>query len=215
MSLCTEISDVATHATQIGSRLINQASSATRLAGLWHGLALKTHESESCENLQQPLDEAQALVRLAPGLRNSKFLNPTAEVLPKILPDLPKTVWVSALYHVYLALAEIARPSNLGIVTRPRAEPDKTLLVIQVATQPGTEVPRRSEKQAYHLDIARAILTPFHVTLAVLPALEGPYPVVISWNHNRANSGRSSSAQLLTRNEQAPGETKALPSAQS
>ena len=79
IDICSEISDLTRHATQIGHKLITQANVSARLAGLWHGLSLKTNEAELCESLQQPIDEAQMLVRLAPGLHPSKFIiNPVS-----------------------------------------------------------------------------------------------------------------------------------------
>ncbi len=215
ISVCSEIGDVTHHAKQVGQKLITQANLATKLAGLWHGLAMKTHDAEICENLQLPIDEAQTLVRLAPGLKSAKFINPGSDSLPKNLPELPRTVWVSALYHVYLALADLARSAQSGVVSRVRVEPEKSLLVIQVASQNGAEVPKRSDKQAYHLDIARAILSPFQIALTVLPALEGPYPVVLSWSNKAPYRHRGTSTELLTRVEQAPGQTRALPTANS
>ena len=183
IDICSEISDLTRHATQIGHKLITQANVSARLAGLWHGLSLKTNEAELCESLQQPIDEAQMLVRLAPGLQPSKFINPTPEgnSTPKF-PELPKTAWVSALYHIYLTLAELARASNSNIISRLRSDGEKTLLIVQVASHAGADSPKRSDKQAYHLDIARAILAPFQVGVSVLPAVDGPYPVVLSWS---------------------------------
>ena len=48
IGISSEITDVTRHATQIGQKLMSQANLSARLAGLWHGLSLKTHEAEFC-----------------------------------------------------------------------------------------------------------------------------------------------------------------------
>jgi len=214
IGISSEISDVTRHATQIGQKLIAQANLSARLAGLWHGLSLKTHAAEFCESLQQPIDEAQMLVRLAPGLQPSKFINPTLEgSKTPVLPELPKTAWVSALYHVYLTLAELARTTNGNIVSRLRSDGEKTLLIVHVAGHAGADSPKRSDKQAYHLDIARAILTPFQVGVSVLPAVEGPYPVVLSWSTLAPFRHKTSGQRMLIQGAIVAPEIASLPSA--
>jgi hypothetical protein len=177
-----QLSDLAINAGRITSQMVQGAAFAARLAALWHGLALKSHDAERCDALLAPLEEAQALVLLEPELRATNFINPQAEDLERTLPAVPKQIWVSSLYHVYLALAELAKGEGVQVATRIRSGGPKVLLAIQVSATTGKPLPQRSDKQAYHLEISRSMLAPFHISLSVLPAVDGPYPVVLSWS---------------------------------
>ena len=177
-----QLSDLAITTQRITGQLQHTASFAARLAALWHGLALKSHDAEPCDSLLAPMEEAQALVQLEPDLLAACFINPEAEDLERNLPAVPKPIWISSLYHVYIALAELAKGESAQVVTRLRGSGTKTLLVIQVSSTAGKPLPQRSERQAYHLEISRAMLAPFHISLSVLPALDGPYPIVLTWS---------------------------------
>jgi len=177
-----QLSDLAVNAGRITDQIVQAAAFAARLAALWHGLALKSHDTERCEGLLAPLEEAQALVLLEPELRATHFINPQAEDLERDLPAVPKHIWVSSLYHVYLALAELAKGEGVQVATRIRSGGPKVMLAIQVSAPTGKPLPQRSDKQAYHLEISRSMLAPFHISLSVLPAVDGPYPIVLSWS---------------------------------
>jgi hypothetical protein len=174
------VAAAGTSATARTARLRDAAAFAARVAGLWHGLALKTHEDQSCDSLLQPLAEAEALLAIEPPLAGLTFANPPEDVDAARLPELPKALWVSALYHVLHAVAEVAHGAEARVVSRIRPDGDKLVLVVQIAA--GALLPRRGGQQAYHLEIARAMLAPFGIAVSALPTLDGPYPAALAWS---------------------------------
>lgn len=182
-SLASRVTDAAVAGAALTPRIVETAAFASRLAGLWHALALKTHAEQICTSLAVPIEEAQNLVRLNPAFGDVPFPKLVGDIAPGSLPELPKPIWISALYHVYLAMAELGqggRDGHAGVSSRLRQDGDKILFVIQAT---GDDfLPKRGEKQVYHLEITRAILAPFNISLCVLPALDGPFPVALSWS---------------------------------
>lgn len=179
LTLASELDDQALQATMRSRGLVEVADFAVKLAGLWHGIAQKTHEGKVATSLAGPMEEAQALVRLeTPGV---DFLNAVDPAEIREIPSLPRTVWVTALYHVYLAMAELGRGVGAQIVTRVRKDDDKIMLIVQAAARDGKPLPRRGDQEAYHLDVSRSILAPFPVNITALPSLEGPFPVAVGW----------------------------------
>ncbi len=210
LNLAGEITDQATSSASRTRKLVETCAFATKLAGLWHGLALKTNAEKSCASLIQPLEEAQGLVRMEKAFARVDFTNLVTDRESECIPELPKTVWVSALYHLYLAMAELASGQDAKIVSRMRRDQGKILFVIQ-ATTDGKPLPKRGEKQAYHMEISRSILMPFEISLGVLPALDGPFPVSLSWAEDRAQaSGSEKDARLLPMGKEAAEQNLSL-----
>lgn len=187
-TLASEIDDQALAASMRTRALLESAAFAAKLAGLWRGIALKTHEDKNAPTLVGPMDEAQSLIRLE--VPTMEFRNGIDPRDAQDIPPLPRTVWVTALYHVYLAMAELTRGTGAIIVTRMRHEDGKSMLVVQVAAKDQKALPRRGETEAYHLDVSRSILSPFPVTLTVLPSLDGPFPIAMTWAVNAVQTER-------------------------
>lgn len=204
LTLSGEVADQASAAATRSAKLVETCAFATKLAGLWHGLALKTNAEKVCTSLAQPLEEAQGLVRMEKAFANVDFANLVTEREAECIPELPKTVWVSALYHVYLAMAELAAGQDAKIVSRMRRDQGKILFVIQATAEGGKALPKRGEKQAYHMEISRSILGPFDISLTVLPALDGPFPVSLAWSEDRTlDAGAEKDARLLPQGKEA------------
>ncbi len=210
LNLAGELADQATSSASRTHRLVETASFAARIAGLWHGLAMKTNADKSCASLTQPLEEAQGLVRLEKAFAGVDFANLITDKEAECIPELPKTVWVSSLYHLYLAMAELSLGQNAKIVTRMRRDQGKVLFVIQATTESDKPLPKRGEKQAYHMEISRSILLPFDVSLSVLPALDGPFPVALTWSEEVVQVGGGNDARLLPPGKEAAPQSLSL-----
>ena len=55
------------------------------------------------------------------------------------------------------------------------------MLVVQVVATDDQVLPQRTQRQTYLLEVAKSVLTPFAVNVAALPALEGPFPIALTW----------------------------------
>lgn len=189
LTLTGELADQAKSSAGRAVKLVETSAFATKLAGLWHGLALKTNAEKICVSLVQPIEEAQGLVRMEKAFQGVEFKNLVTDKESEFIPELPKTVWVSALYHLYLAMAEITVGQDAKVVSRMRRDQGKILFVIQATAENGKALPKRGEKQAYHMEISRSILMPFEISLTVLPSLDGPFPVSLAWPEDKAQMG--------------------------
>lgn len=183
-----EISDRAVNSSVNSHRLVEGASSLARIAGLWLGLANVYGEDAraagDATSLSGPLERALTLVRLD---KRHVGLDFSARLNDQDLPELPPVrdgAWVTALYHVLLALADSAPGGQIGL--RQRVEKDRVLLIAQLAPSIGASTAlalpsQKSDRLPHHIEIARAVLAPFGISVQALPALDGPFPIALSW----------------------------------
>lgn len=203
-ALATDISDLSVGASVESHTLVEGAAFAAQIAAFWHGLALRTDDEAPCLSLFEPIDDAQQLVKLEADFTNQPFSNLLSEDEATLIPPIAKPVWGSALYHIYLCMAELADGSLAPIATRLRVQDDKILLVVSLVGQNAGQK-QRSEREPHHLEVARSILAPFAIGLAVLPTLGGPYPVALSWDVSALSTKASATLSQL------PTKRRALP----
>jgi hypothetical protein len=193
-------------ALAVAGALAETASFAERIAGLWHGLVLPEDRHAPPTSLGTPIAEAQELVRLEATYAETPFANLFDPVATADLPPVSKSAWVTALYHVYVAFAELTAGSGASVATRARQDGDRRLIVVQAAGPHAARLPRRTERQAYHLEVARSVLAPFHVAVAALPTVDGPYPIVLSWRRSAAlPAGETTTSSALSSSPARPG----------
>lgn len=181
-TIAGEISDLAINASILAHKIAETSSFSARIAGLWHGIALKTNTDKVCTSLQPVIDDAQEVIKQNKKYRFVHFQNLVPEHLAGAIPEIPVSLWQSALFQVYASAAEISSGKPARIVTRIRQDADKTMLVVQVAATEGHVLPQRTQRQTYLLEVAKSVLTPFAIEVSALPALEGPFPVALTWS---------------------------------
>jgi hypothetical protein len=184
IELSENIHDGSINASMNSNELVEYTCYASRIASLWHGLALSTDEENHLEVLTESLEESQEMVQLEKDLDSVDFRNLLKETDIAQLPKVPKTIWVSALYHIYLGMAErIKDKSGFCIVSRLRTESTRNIIAISlIHPNRNTDYPEQDEKQAYHLEVAKAMLTPYNVKLNILQTLSGPFPIALTWD---------------------------------
>ncbi len=212
IDISDSIIDGSINASINANELVELTCSASRIAGIWHRLALSSNEENRLEVLTDSLEESQDLIHLEKELEGTDFRNLLNEADVRLLPKIPKTIWVSALYHVYLGMAEqIKDKSGFCIVSRLRAENARNIIAISlIHPNKQVEYPSHDEKQAYHLEVAKAMLTPYNIKLIVLQTLSGPFPIALSWESDVLPEGKSEEVKMLpdmnTNETEAPAE---------
>ena len=203
-----EVSDLAVDASIKSHALVESATALARIAALWRGLAgrhdkvdgsVRVPASPPLEAFRDALHTALDLLRLDPQYRpllladKLDFLDRPGTSRSE-WPRVPTSVWTTALYHVFLSLADRVGKSALTLGLRLRDDKDRTLLVAQATDQENGERPaaelitkrssaaKTGERSAYHLEIARAVLVPYDVGISLLPALDGPFPIAFTWS---------------------------------
>jgi hypothetical protein len=204
-ALARDIADLAVGAAVDGHALVEDAAFAQQIAAFWHGLAMRSDDEAVCSSLFDPIDDAQQLVKLEAPHAALPFANLLTDDEATLIPPVAKPVWASALYHVYLCMAEMAEESGATIATRMRVTDDRVLLVVSLALGQSAHQKRRSDREPHHLEVARSILAPFDISLAVLPTLDGPFPVALSWNIDALTAQAAAALKLL------PAKRRALP----
>ena len=127
------------------------------------------------------IESAQELIGQNRKYRNVQFQNLLNEAETRQIPDIPVSLWQSALFQIYASVAELSSGKPARVVTRIRKDDVKTMLVVQVVATEDHVLPQRTQRQTYLLEVAKSILTPFAVNVAALPALEGPFPIALTW----------------------------------
>jgi hypothetical protein len=176
-----EISDLAINASILAHKIAEVSSFSARIAGLWRGIALKTNADKICHSLTPVIESAQEIIAQNKKYRNVQFQNLLTEAETKNIPDIPISLWQSALFQIYASVAELSLGKPARVVTRIRKDDAKTMLVVQVVATEDHALPQRTQRQTYLLEVAKSVLTPFAVSVAALPALEGPFPIALTW----------------------------------
>ncbi len=176
-----EISDLAINASILAHKIAEVSSFSARIAGLWRGIALKTNADKICHSLTPVIESAQELIGQNRKYRNVQFQNLLTDVETINIPDIPVSLWQSALFQIYASVAELSSGKPVRVVTRIRKDDAKTMLVVQVVATDDQVLPQRTQRQTYLLEVAKSVLTPFAVNVAALPALEGPFPIALTW----------------------------------
>jgi transcriptional regulator of heat shock response len=176
-----EISDLAIHASILAHKIAEVSSFSARIAGLWRGIALKTNADKICHSLTPVIESAQEVIAENKKNRNIQFQNLLTEAETRNIPEIPISLWQSALFQIYASVAELSTGKPVRIVTRIRKDDAKTMLVVQVVATDDHVLPQRTQRQTYLLEVAKSVLTPFAVSVAALPALEGPFPIALTW----------------------------------
>jgi hypothetical protein len=186
-SLSGDVCDIALATAQGARRIVDATTYAERIAAFWHGLALRTGHDAAVASLTAPLADAQALLQLEPAYARIAFDDRTiqSDAAPTPLPSLPHGAWATALYHLHAGLAD-AVPAELPVVitARLRSDHGRGLLVLQLTAADAAVaplLPQRVAARPRHVDLARAILAPFDVGVATLPALDGIFPIAVTW----------------------------------
>ncbi len=176
-----EISDLAMHASILAHKIAEVSSFSARIAGLWRGIALKTNADKICHSLLPVIESAQELIGQNKKYRHVQFQNLLSETETRKIPDIPISLWQSALFQIYASAAELSSGKPARVVTRLRKDDAKTMLVVQVVATEDHALPQRTQRQTYLLEVAKSVLTPFAVNVAALPALAGPFPIALTW----------------------------------
>ena len=165
------------------NELVEIASFASRVASLWHGIALSSDQDDLINDFGEIIEESQELIKLEEDLSEIEFRNLIAELDQDQVPMVSKTIWTSAMYHIYLGLADLIKnQSGFGIVSRFRKESGRNILAISLFHQSrDAEYPKHNENLAHQLEISRSMLIPYNIKLNVLPTLNGPFPIALSW----------------------------------
>jgi hypothetical protein len=193
------VRDGAVSASIAANDMVEISGYAARIASLWHGLSMRSDEDNFVDNLADVIEESQELVTLEYG-EGLIFKNLGVDLdmeSSEGMPNIPKTIWTSALYHIYLGFAELSKGrQDTFVVTRKRVEAVRSLLVVslmshkKLAPKGGATTaqpdhrPNHTEKQAYHLEVARAMLAPYEIKIMVLPALDDAFPIALAWENN-------------------------------
>jgi hypothetical protein len=185
-TIAGELSDLAVNASLLAHKIAETSSFSARIAGLWHGIALKTNSDKVCKSLIPVMEDAQELIRQNRKYRNVSFQNLVPEDSAGAIPEIPVTLWQSAMFQIYAAFAELSSGKTARIVSRIRKDGDKTMFVVHIVGVEGVQLPQRTQRQTYLLDVAKYVLTPFDVKVTALPTLDGPFPVALCWQSESA-----------------------------
>lgn len=184
-----ELSDLAINASLLAHKIAETSSFSARIAGLWHGIALKTNSDKVCKSLIPVMEDAQELIRQNRKYRGVSFQNLITEESACQVPEIPVTLWQSAMFQIYASFAELSSGKSARIVSRIRKDGARTMFVVHIVGEEGIQLPQRTQRQTYLLEVAKYVLTPFEVKVTALPALEGPFPVALCWGSSAEHDG--------------------------
>jgi hypothetical protein len=178
-----EISDLAIQASILAHKIAEVSSYSARIAGLWRGIALKTNADKICYSLIPVIEAAQEVIGQNKKYRNVQFQNLLNPAETSNIPEIPISLWQSALFQIYASVAELSSGKPARVVTKIRNDGTKAMLVVQVVATESHVLPQRTQRQSYLLEVAKSVLTPFAVNVTALPALEGPFPIALTWQN--------------------------------
>ena len=170
------MSDLALGAGGVARRLRAESASLAPVVGHWYALAQKSLGATASVPLGRAIGDAQALVRL--GGARVEFVNVLDEGVDQL--GVPRDPLLAGLFHVYSGMAEDHGSSAvIKLVTRGRVDGERLLLVVQAVA--GQSVAAAAAgRQAYHLEVCRALLEPFGMEAKGLPVVAGLLPIAIS-----------------------------------
>jgi hypothetical protein len=177
--------DQSLHLSILSRQVLTELEAGVRVAGMWLSLSMRENEREKtsdwldCLLCAQNLVIAEAAYKGVVFERLPQFAN-TAETYPEV----PKVALVSGLFHLYMALLAGVdlKELTLPIVLRQKRFSSQGTMILSLphlAEDVGDASPGRS--QGYHMDLAKAILTPLGIRAAFLPPTIAGVPVAITW----------------------------------
>jgi hypothetical protein len=207
--LTSSMLDQSLHAEMLSSQAIHHCDGASKLASLWHGIAMRDRKEKTSEWLSC-LSSAQKLITA-----DDRFQGLTFENLPQIsnpeqmYPAVTGSALVSGFFHLYLSLLQDADLGNvtLPMVIRQKRFKDQASIILSLPAKLIGQIPESpSEKMFYHVDLATQILAGCGVKVSVLPPTTAGYPVGLTWslpqNQTVIIVDKSPAESFLTENQE-------------
>jgi hypothetical protein len=165
-------------------RLRRALQHATEISALWHGLAQRTPRDEETNSLDEVFGSVLKLLETTASGPIPQFLSLARDVQVAVV-KLPRPVWVAAVFHVCQILLESSKPEGPTIIATKLMKAGKHGMVI-FSLGKQDDVTRTLNELApsirHNLEVARAMLAPYAVMVAILPSRGGSLPVAISWS---------------------------------
>ena len=175
-------------ATELGNVYMRLADVQTKIKVVdqmiqhWHGL---THynATQAPISLLTALSEAEKIFRLVHP--EALEIKTTAESPNVMLPDGSAALWVSAFYHLLLALKQLGQPGEkLTMVIQNRLKSHQALVIMRPAQGSHVE-PQNFKDPTYrhYLELVQKLLEPMAIDVTHLPSTDHIFPVSLSWRN--------------------------------
>jgi hypothetical protein len=169
--------------------VIHDLTAIKQLAEHWQQLATGTASDASPTSLLDVMLNAQKLVKLNQKHAFLIFQNQIDFNQVTSLKSAPKTVWVSALFHLYLTaidLAKIIHDGPIKLTTHLKQNDQQQTLIVSYQTDADSDIsaakllhwPDSAEK---NLQLASALLKKHRIACQKIPPIKGILALGMSW----------------------------------
>ncbi|MCX6127311.1 MAG: hypothetical protein NTV34_21530, partial [Proteobacteria bacterium] len=177
--------DQSLHLAMLSRQALCELESGVQVAGLWLGLSMRENERERTCDWMECLLAAQKLVGA-----EARYSTLSFETLPRLAspedtyPPVARVALVSGLFHLYMALLteESLESIKSPILLRQKRLSDQGTMIFSLPPR-ANDVSEGDlgRGQAYHMELAKAILAPLKIRAAFLPPNFAGVPVALSW----------------------------------
>ena len=161
------------------------AQSALLLGSHWHGLALREVDSPRINNLLEPALTAQDLYRASESSGSLSFVNVMGLVYQGDLPQIPKVVLASAIYHLFESISDHLGTAYEGVpLVRVEVIRKGSCDYLFLGTNDVASFDPISPAlmaDAHHLKVAKQLLSPFQVQVHAYKSVSSEIVFGIHW----------------------------------
>jgi len=188
VKIANYISHISLHLSIEVQKILQQVNQGLQIAQHWG--ATQNQEGRKGQQLISVILEAQNLVPMSNNIPAHQFINLAEGKVAIDHIDLPHSIWVSVIYHLYMTLIEIARPFHkeaIRIQSRVRQQGKQLALVLSIEESDRlVESPKKSDRAGSHFDLVKQLIRPYALQVIELPHLHSSISLALTWQELEA-----------------------------
>ena len=169
-----QLEDQLVHATGFCQRLEKTSKEADSMSSHWADLIEDSELAKPPTSILEVLLEAQAMVQRAaatqPQFINQLDLNLSVQHLTKAQAIMPRPIWLSVLFHLYMAIAEDVASGAIEMRSTIQQGIDESRLLFSANVDQESALRIRNSA---HLDVAERLARRYGMKTALLRAANG------------------------------------------
>ncbi|MFW7377368.1 MAG: hypothetical protein ACOH5I_01005 [Oligoflexus sp.] len=170
-------------------KILQQINQSLQVA--LHLGAMEHTDNRRGQQLITMIQQAQNLVPMSQDIPDHQFINLVEAKLSVQHIEIPQSIWVSILYHLYMTLIEVARPfqaPKISIQSRVRQREQQIALVLTIDELPDHgELASKSERAQSHFELVKQLLRPYHMQVIELPQVHHSFSLALTWLEEKIN----------------------------
>lgn len=177
------LSHISLHLSIEMQKLLHQTNQSMQIAKHWGSLS-RIDDRKKSHQLTSVILEAQNLIPMGADIPPHQFINLTDVKIRIDHLDLPQSIWVSLLYHLYMTLIEIARPQPqeaIRIHSRIRQRDQQIALVISMEGDDSLFYNSKNDRASHHFALVKQLIRPYKLQAIELPHLHGSVSFALTW----------------------------------